>query len=206
MKFAVCLTLLMVIAAVSAFAGDLYDNGPLGGKDSAWNINFGSAATDSMTVQGTVTSLSFYAWLFLGDQLSSVEISIGSQPFGTNLFDGFVNVTQSSHCTLNEFQDFDICLETATFSGPTLNGPAWLTLQNGSTAMGDPVFWDENSGIGCTSPGCPSQAQFLGLGTIPSESFTIYGNANGTTPEPGSILLLGSGLVGLAGLVRRGKR
>ncbi len=42
------------------------------------------------------------------------------------------------------------------------------------------------------------------MGTIPSEDFTIGGGSGGgTTPEPSSIVLFGSGLAGLAGLLRR---
>ena len=51
-----------------------------------------------------------------------------------------------------------------------------MTLQNASVTSGDPVYWDENSGIGCHSMGCPSQAYESGLGTIPSEAFDITGN------------------------------
>ena len=35
------------------------------------------------------------------------------------------------------------------------------------------MYWDENSGVGCQSPGCPSQAQENTLGTIPSEAFSL---------------------------------
>jgi uncharacterized repeat protein (TIGR03803 family) len=41
------------------------------------------------------------------------------------------------------------------------------------------VYWDENSGVGCESSGCPSLAQENSVGTIPSESFTILGGDNG---------------------------
>ncbi len=41
---AICLTL----AAVPAFAqNDLYDNGPVNGETSAWQINFGYAVSDT---------------------------------------------------------------------------------------------------------------------------------------------------------------
>jgi len=70
-------------------------------------------------------------------------------------------------------------------------------LQNGSVPNGDPVYWDENSG--------PSSASENQIGTIYSEAFTINGTVNGTgsTPEISSILLFGTGVVGLAGVLRR---
>jgi hypothetical protein len=40
------------------------------------------------------------------------------------------------------------------------------------------------------------------VGTIPSEAFTINSAAPPPVPEPGSILLLGSGILGLAGVLR----
>jgi hypothetical protein len=75
-----------------------------------------------------------------------------------------------------------------------------VNLQNASSAAGNPVYWDENSG--------PSQASQNSVGTIPSESFTILGgnsttSTGGTVPEPGSIALFGSGFFGLLGVLRR---
>jgi len=80
----------------------------------------------------------------------------------------------------------------------------WLNLQNAAVPSGDPVYWDENSGKGCGGSGCPSQASESSVGTIASEDFTITGSGgSGTTPEPSSIMLFGSGILGLAGLLRR---
>ncbi len=53
--------------------------------------------------------------------------------------------------------------------------PCWLNLLNAVVPDGDPVYWDENSGAGCHSTGCPSQAVESGVGTIPSEAFDITG-------------------------------
>ncbi|MFZ0315211.1 MAG: choice-of-anchor tandem repeat GloVer-containing protein, partial [Candidatus Korobacteraceae bacterium] len=87
-----------------------------------------------------------------------------------------VNFMQQGGCSGNEY-GYNICTETATFNGPTLNpGTYWVNLQNAMIPSGDPVYWDENSGYGCQSSGCPSEAQENSVGTIPSESFTIEGN------------------------------
>ena len=77
-------------------------------------------------------------------------------------------------------------IDKISASGLNLNldtGTFWFNLQNASVPSGDPVYWDENSGVGCGSPGCPSQAQESSVGTIPSESFTMLGNGNGPPPE-----------------------
>ena len=202
------LLLFSLMLALPASADNIYDNGPINGTTDAWTINFGYVVSDTFTVGGngaTITGLSFGAWLFLGDTLGQAEVSLTSQENGgTVYFDQVVGFTQSG-CVENQL-GYNICTETGTFNGPTLGaGTYWLNLQN--AAFDDPVYWDENSGVGCTGSGCPSQASESAVGTIPSESFTILGNAGstttGTVPEPGSVLLFGSGILGLASFVRR---
>ena len=163
----------VLIAALPALADNLYDNGPVYNYADGWTVNFGYAVSDSMQVNGTVEGFSFWAVLIPGDILENIEVSIGSSPFEQNLFDGVMNVSRTN-CFSSIF-GFNLCQETGSFSGPTLNGNYWITLQNGVVNTGDPVYWDENSGIGCTSPGCPSLAQESASGTIPSEAFTVMG-------------------------------
>ena len=204
------LSLLMVcLTATSASAQILYENGPINGEINAWTINRGFLVADTFTISGgssTVGGLSIGAWLSAGDVLQSAEVSITEfANSGTVYFDQTVNFTQSG-CFLNNFR-FDVCTETSSFNGPTLNnGTYWVNLQNAVSADGNPVYWDENDGIGCHSVGCPSQADNGGLGTLGSESFTILGSSSsggGTTPEPSSILLFGSGVIGVGVLLRR---
>jgi len=160
-------------------SNDIYDNGPINGNTDAWDINFGFIVSDSFTFANdgnTITGMTFAMWLFPGDTLTSTELSITSgENGGTSYFDQTMTVTQGS-CTGNQY-GFNVCTETASFTGPTLNaGTYWVNLQNASVPSGDPVYWDENSGAGCTSTGCPSLASQSSIGSIPSESFTILGN------------------------------
>lgn len=206
--FTVFALLLALMLALPAAAQTLYENGPINGETDAWTINFGFVLGDSFTVPGatsTVNGLTIGVWLYPGDVLESAEVSITDQPVfgGTTYFDQTVNFTQSN-CFLNSFA-FNVCTETAAFDGPTLNGGTyWLNLSNAVVNNGDPAYWDENSGVGCHSEGCPSEGN-NGFGTLPSEAFTILGTPNGTgsTPEPGSLLLFGGGLVASVGFVRR---
>lgn len=202
---AVCLSL----SAVSAKAQVLYENGPIDGQTLAWTINFGFEVNDSFYIANSssqVNGVSFGAWLMAGDTLQSVEVSITSQPEdgGTTYFDGVVNFAQSG-CALNG-AGFDVCTETGHFAPVTLlNGTYYLNLFNGQTAENNPVYWDQNNGVGCHSEGCPSLAFPDFFETIPSESFSILGGngTTGTTPEPGSIALFASGVLGLGTVLRR---
>jgi hypothetical protein len=185
----------------------IYDNGPVNGNTDAWAINLGFIVSDTFQVSGnnsTITGMTFGAWLYPGDTLTSADISITSDPNGgTTYFSQTVNFTQGG-CTSNQY-GFNVCTASAIFSGPTLlPGTYWVNLQNASVPSGDPVYWDENAGVGCHSQGCPSMPSENTLGTILSESFSILGQVNGgTTPEPGSLILFATGVLGLAGVARR---
>jgi len=201
---ALCLTL----AAVPAMAQTVYSNGPTNGNTDAWTVNFGFIVSDTFNTNSadtTITGVTFATWMNPGDVLDSAEISItSSENGGTSYFDQTVSFTQSG-CVGNQY-GYNVCNESGTLGGGGVNlatqGTYWLNIQNASSALGDPVYWDENSG--------PSSASENTVGTIPSESFTVLGTQSTTTtttstgtPEPSSILLLGSGIVGLAGMLRR---
>lgn len=203
---ALSLLALCLAASPANAQNDVYDNGPTNGEDLGLTINFGFAVSDQFTLgtATTVNGINFATWLFPGDILESAEVSITSSEFGgTSFLDETVNFTTGS-CFSNG-AGFNVCNETGNFAGINLDpGSYWLNLQNASVNTGDPTFWDMNSG--------PSLASENSLGTIPSESFTILGtNGSGTSstgthdslPEPGSITLFGSGILGLASMVRR---
>ena len=187
--------------------GIVYENGPINGNTNAWTINFGFVVSDTFTVSGdtTITGMTFGAWLYPGDTLTSAEISITSEPNGgASYFDQTVNFSQGS-CVVNGF-GLNVCTETsATFSSALQPGTYWVNVQNAMVTSEDPAYWDENSGAGCQSPGCPSQAEQNFVGTIPSESFSMVGSSEPPTcATPGELPSDGAGRdykpAGLAGI------
>jgi len=205
-----CLTL----AALPAWAGSWsYENGPINGNVDGWTINFGFTVSNSYVAAGTsVNGFQFGAHELPGDRVTSLDWILSTGPCsnpngGCGTIVGFGTANGSNLTDQFLYQNdfgFDIDLITVSnLNVPEINGTEyWLTLANAVIPDGDPAYWDENSGVGCHSESCPSVAYENTLGTIPSEAFTI-GGGSATTPEPSSIMLFGSGFVGLAGVLRR---
>jgi hypothetical protein len=189
--FALCL------AVIPGAAQMLYNNGPVNGTTDAWTINGGYVVSDtfSLSSASTVTGVNFYSWTFPGDIVNSVELSITSSEFGgTTYYDQVVNFTGSG-CSTNQLA-YNVCLESSVGMTPVnlASGTYWLNLEN-AYCTDDPLYWDENSG--------PSSASENTVGTIPSEAFTVLGTTSTlrteATPEPSSVMLLGSGVLAMAG-------
>ena len=216
------LTILCLTLAAIPASAQFYDNGPINGTTDAWYINFGYIVSDTFVSNGSVSSFRLGVWEFRSqppcalcrDTVLSLQWSITSAEnggtvygsgtaSGKNLTDTFISVNQYGYnVELIQVSGLNVAL--------TRGSTYWLNLQNAVVPSGDPVFWDENSGKGCQSNGCPSQASESAVGTIPSEAFTIGGGCgggncelSGSTPEPNTILLFGSGILGVAGVLRR---
>jgi PEP-CTERM motif len=223
-SFCLLTILCLMLASIPASAqATLYDNGPINGNADTWQVNFGYVVSDSFTLSGIpndnhldarvnseLENFTAGVWELPGDKALTVDWSITSQENGGTVFgSGTANVTDT-FISVNEY-GYNIDKLTASGLNVTLDpGTYWLNLQNAATATGDPIYWDENSGVGCGgSDGhgadCPSQASESALGTVPAEAFTIQGtlDSGGSTPEPSSLALFGSGVLGIGGLLRR---
>ena len=193
--FAVAMLTLPAIAQATT-----YSNGPINGTTDAWTINNGFAVSDTFTVssQNSIDGLVFGAWVFPGDVLRSVEVSIASAEFGGTIYTDQVVSFSQSGCSGNHY-GFNVCTEAGTF-GTVVNlaaGSYWLKLSNAVVNTGDPIYWDENSG--------PSRAmdspRTTAIGTIPSEAFTILGEQFTCGDGPGCAQLQSQTVPEPAGLM-----
>jgi hypothetical protein len=184
----------------------LYDNGPINGTINGFAIYGGTKVGNSFTLSAAsnLTEAQIGLWLYPGQIPVQVDWEIGTgfadntYGSGTSVFSTNTGKGQSG----GGYAGYD--LYESTFALNLLSslgaGTYWLTLTNAtSTDSGYGVWWDINDG--------PSAAWTDAMARQ-SESFQIYGTPSGTTaaPEPATMLLLGLGLVGLAGARRKFKK
>jgi hypothetical protein len=209
------LSLVLLVAPASAQSGDiLYNNGMLpceGGCTDAWTINQGIVTSDTifLTANARVTGFDFWAWEYPRDRVLRIGWSITSSENGGAVYGSGTALVDDHGGYMNEY-GFDV--DKVTLTGLDVNlaaGTYWLNLSNAVAAMHDPVYWDENSGYACSSRGCPSLASESQVGTIPSETFDLRGvyqhggDEQSKAPKPGTLIVLTSGLLGLAVTIRR---
>jgi len=138
-------------------------------------------------------------------------VQFGASPFGGGSTTFVPTNTALLGGAPNKFGFYVFEAGVALGFSPPL-GAGWMTLSNACTTSGcssaTTIGWDE-----CAGPGCAGEAFTLfdrgslstyegAMTSIPAESFTLTGSG-GTTPEPSSIMLFGSGILGLAGVLRR---
>ena len=191
--------LCLMLAVIPAMADTLYNNGPYNGTADAWTINFGFSVSDSFTVptNSPIADLHIVYWdASSTDLLTTVDMAIGSTSFGgtPQTLTGVTNVFLGT----NQF-GYNLYAAWYSFASIPWSGAGYVTLSNACSTSGcsvsNPIYWDENSG--------PSTAYENTLGSIPSEAFTLTGTTCcGPVPEPSSIMLFGSGILGLAGVLR----
>src|ERR1022692_2144031 len=140
---------------------------------------------------------------------SSISYELGTSAFGTDLGSGTVALNASnSHFLFSNSFGYDIYDVTIgiTPAALTAGNTYWLSLSNATDAGNSGTeAWDLPNG----GSGGPATCNFRQSGTnfgdcgLGGEAFTLDGCCVPPVPEPGSILLFGSGILGLAGILRR---
>jgi hypothetical protein len=213
------LTILCLSLCAPAFGGTIFSEGPLDGNDNAFfitgpnNPNFLGSFQDISNgfvaaISGTPNKLEFGLWIGSGITPTTVDYELGTSAFGTDLGSGTValNGSNSTRLFTNGFgyDIYDITIPV-TSGAMTAGNTYWLSLSNANDAStSGSEAWDiPNGGLGG-----PATCNFRQSGTnfgdcgLGGETFTLSSGGT-TTPEPGSIMLLGSGILGLAGVLRR---
>jgi PEP-CTERM motif len=185
--------------------------------------------SDTFTV-GSSTNLTYaqvYLWVSGGFNGSSAGTpvasswEIGTSPGSSNVASGVAAslYNQAILISTNEY-GYTVWSADLAVSGSLSPGTYWLTLLNATTNMsGNLVGWDENDGsseawglldyapvtVGYLTPADASECTTPGPTGYCSESFSVYGNATSSTPEPGTcgLMLIGIGLFGLAMPMRK---
>ena len=173
--------------------------------------------SNSFTVPDSIVSVvTFWGWYSAGDGdtadiPSTVDWLITTDPLGgTTMAFGTASLTATLESTISLTSNgFNIYQNSFFMNVPLTAGTYWLQLQNATDQAdnGGAIYWDENDG--------PSQAWDLADGELTSdangctvlsghcsEAFSLSGS-DLTTPEPGSLVLFSSGLLCLAGVLRR---
>ncbi len=202
MKFRLASSLFLAVcflagSGISAHAIDvLYNNG--GGSEflPMWDISGSNMASNQFTCSfGTCNTqiLEFDATPTWGTDATTVNWSVTSSPLagGTTFASGTSALPQFYACD----PDGVVCLFDINFATTLSGGSYYLNL----SGVDAPLGWDTTSHP-LNGNNAYSIVNGVETDNIQGLGFKIEGTS---TPEPGSVLLFGSGVLGVAGVLRR---
>ena len=220
------LSLTILCLALTASAGTIFSEGPIDGNDNGFFVTGPSFPNIGGTYQdisngfvaansGSANDFEWGEWSVGAPTAFSVTFGTGAFvnnggltgcPGGNCQFDFAQNAGNSTLLFTNSFGYgiYDVKVNLNADINMVAGSTYWVTVSNATDAGNDGTqAWDIPNG----GSGGPATCNFRQSGVndgdcgLGGESFTI--SSGTTTPEPSSILLFGSGILGLAGVLRR---
>ena len=176
---------------------------------SAWPVGqYGTveySVDDAFTLTAPITVDEIMAgvWVPTGSTLTSAGGGIFTQAFGQGTGTVFgTEVPTASTLVKSNFGGWDIYDEYFDIAPATLGaGTYYLDFLAGDTTAGQEVAWDISNKLPASADRWNSNG--VRNSGLESTTFALFGPGETPVPEPSSLLLLGSGVTALAGMIRR---